>query len=55
MGCGFSNYELTNYGDDGTFIDLTPYITEEYMPNLTAILEEHPEIRAAITMADGKI
>lgn len=25
------------------------------MPNLTAILEEHPEIRAAITMADGKI
>ena len=55
MGCGFSNYELTNYGADGTFIDLTPYITAETMPNLTAILEEHPEIRAAITMSDGKI
>lgn len=55
MGVGFSNYDLANYGDDGTFIDLTPYITEDIMPNLTAILEEHPEIRAAITMADGKI
>ncbi|MCD7886633.1 MAG: extracellular solute-binding protein [Clostridiales bacterium] len=55
MGVGFSNYDLTTYGEDGTFIDLTPYITEEYMPNLTAILEEHPEIRAAITMDDGCI
>ncbi|MCD7829811.1 MAG: extracellular solute-binding protein, partial [Clostridiales bacterium] len=48
MGVGFSNYDLTTYGEDGTFIDLTPYITEEYMPNLTAILEEYPEIRSAI-------
>lgn len=55
MGVGFSNYDLTNYGQDGTFIDLTPYITEEYMPNLTKILEEHPEIRTAITMSDGCI
>ena len=55
MGVGFSNYDLTNYGQDGTFIDLTPYITEEYMPNLTKILDEHPEIRSAITMSDGCI
>ncbi len=55
MGVGFSNYDLSSYGADGTFIDLTPYITEEYMPNLTKILEEHPDVRAAITMADGKI
>ena len=34
MGVGFNNYDLTNYGSDGTFIDLTPYLTEEYMPNL---------------------
>lgn len=52
---GFSNYDLTNYGMDGTFIDLTPYLTEEYMPNLSKILEEHPEIRSAITMNDGGI
>ncbi len=55
MGVGFSNYELSNYGDDGTFIDLTPYINEETMPNLTKILEEHPEIKAAITMDGGAI
>ena len=52
---GFSNYDLTKNGEDGVFIDLTPYITEEYMPNLTKILEEHPDIRAAITMDDGCI
>ncbi len=55
QGVGFSNYDLQNYGDDGTFIDLTEYINEETMPNLTKILEEHPEIRAAITMEDGSI
>ncbi|MCD8367437.1 MAG: extracellular solute-binding protein [Clostridiales bacterium] len=55
MGVGFSNYDLSNYGADGTFIDLTPYINEETMPNLTAILEEYPEIRSAITMSDGCI
>ncbi len=52
---GFSNYDLSNYRKDGTFIDLTPYLTEEYMPNLAKILEEHPEIRSAITMNDGGI
>ncbi len=55
MGVGFSNYDLSTYGSDGTFIDLTPYINKDTMPNLTAILEEHPEIRAAITMDDGCI
>jgi putative aldouronate transport system substrate-binding protein len=55
MAVGFSNYDLTNYGSDGTFIDLTPYLTEEYMPNLTKILEENPSIKSAITMSDGGI
>lgn len=55
MGVGFSNYDLSNYGSDGTFIDLTPYLTEEYMPNLTKILKENPEVKSAITMSDGKI
>lgn len=55
MGVGFSNYDIYTYGSDGVFIDLTPYLTEEYMPNLTKILEENPEIRSAITMSDGKI
>ena len=55
QGIGFSNYDLSTYGEDGVFIDLTPYLTAEYMPNLAKILEEKPEIRAAITMADGGI
>ena len=55
QGVGFSNYDLMKYGADGTFLDLTPYITPEIMPNLSKILEEHPNIKAAITMADGKI
>lgn len=55
IGVGFSNVDIAEYVDDGTFIDLTPYITEEYMPNLTKILEENPDIKAAITMDDGKI
>jgi len=52
---GFNNFDLLTYGEDGTFIDLTPYITPEIMPNLSAILEAHPEIRAAITMSNGAI
>ncbi|MCD7755328.1 MAG: extracellular solute-binding protein [Firmicutes bacterium] len=55
QGVGFSNYDISTYGADGVFIDLTPYINEDVMPNLTKILEEHPDIRAAITMADGCI
>lgn len=53
MGVGFSNYDLTNYGADGTFINLDPYITPDIMPNLSAILEQNPNIRSAITMSDG--
>ena len=55
IGVGFNNYALAMHGDDGDFIDLTPYITPEIMPNLYQILEEHPNIRAAITMDDGGI
>ncbi|MBQ6295928.1 MAG: extracellular solute-binding protein, partial [Firmicutes bacterium] len=52
---GFSQNDIMEYGGDGTFIDLTPYITPEIMPNLSAILEKHPNIKAGITQADGKI
>ena len=55
MGVGFTNYDLSTYGADGTLIDLTPYLTDEYMPNLSKILKENPEIKSAITMSDGGI
>ena len=37
MAVGFSNYDITTYGSDGAFIDLSPYLTEKYMPNLSKI------------------
>lgn len=52
---GFSQNDIMEYGEDGTFIDLTEYITPEVMPNLSKILEEHPEIKSGITQADGCI
>lgn len=52
---GFSQNDINEYGSDGTFIDLTPYITPEIMPKLSAILEKHPDIKSGITQADGKI
>jgi len=53
---GWSNYDLGRYGRGGTFIDLTPYVTDpQIMPNLSAILEKYPKIKAAITQDDGKI
>ena len=55
QGVGFSNYDLARYGRGGTFLDLTPYITPEIMPNLYKILEENPSIKAAITQDDGGI
>ena len=45
QGVGFSNYDLMKYGSDGTFLDLTPYITPEIMPNLSKILEEQHQGR----------
>ncbi len=55
IGVGFNNIDINTHGQDGVFIDLTPYINSDVMPNLTAILEEYPDIRAAITMEDGCI
>lgn len=55
MGVGFNDFDLFSNGEDGTFIDLAPYINAETMPNLTKIMEENPSIRAAITMSNGEI
>ena len=39
----------------GNFVELTDLITEETMPNLTALFEEDPELKAVCTDRDGKI
>ena len=40
--------------DAGAIIDLAPLI-DEHMPNLSALLAEHPEWREVMTLEDGRI
>ena len=42
------------WGDEGILIDLSPYL-EECCPNFSALMEEYPDIRTAITNGEGKI
>ena len=42
------------YGPQGVFQNLKPLI-EQYAPNLTKRLQEHPDMKAAITAIDGNI
>ncbi|WDH97752.1 ABC transporter substrate-binding protein [Paenibacillus urinalis] len=53
-GAGFSDYELINYGEDGTIIPLEELI-EQYAPNLKALLDRRPDIKTSITAPDGHI
>ena len=47
-------YDILGYARKGVFIPLEDYI-ETNMPNLTKVLEQRPEVKAAITAADGHI
>lgn len=49
-----SAQEELRYAQDGTLIDLAPLLAE-HAPNLSNLLDEHPEWRKAITLPDGKI
>ncbi len=51
---GFTDYELINYGKDGTIIPLEDLI-DQYAPNLKALLKRRPDIKLAITATDGHI
>lgn len=51
---GLSDSELVTNGGNGTILALEDLI-EEHAPNLTAVLEERPDLRAAITASDGHI
>ncbi len=50
----FPNTDIFRYGNQGVFIALNDLI-DEYAPNLTALMEEYPEIRKSITFPDGNI
>lgn len=51
---GFTPADISTYGANGTLIPLEGLI-EEYAPNLQAVFEKRPEIRAAVTSSDGHI
>ena len=42
------------WGAEGILIDLAPYL-EECCPNFTALMEQYPDIRVAITNGEGQI
>jgi len=47
--------DLMTYGTEGYFLDLSPFIGDEYMPNFNSYLERNGTIREAITAYDGGI
>ncbi|MGQ7787084.1 ABC transporter substrate-binding protein [Nesterenkonia sp. K-15-9-6] len=51
---GLSDAEVVTNGANGTLLPLEDLI-EEHAPTLSGILEERPDIRAAITASDGHI
>ncbi|WP_342435137.1 ABC transporter substrate-binding protein [Paenibacillus sp. FSL H7-0442] len=53
-GAGFTDYDLINYGKDGTIIPLENLI-DKYAPNLKMLLDRRPDIKLAITAPDGHI
>lgn len=46
--------DIAKYGEQGTLMALNPII-DEYMPHLTALLEDNPDIRKGLTFPDGNI
>lgn len=48
------NLDLIKYGEQGVFLRLNDLI-DKYMPNLSEILEEYPEIKSGITFPEGDI
>ncbi|SFU38467.1 ABC transporter substrate-binding protein [Butyrivibrio sp. M55] len=51
---GFSNSDLIRYADQGVIIPVEEYI-DNYMPNLKAVFDKHPEYRAMCEDSNGHI
>jgi putative aldouronate transport system substrate-binding protein len=51
---GLTDAEIVQYGENGTLLPLEDLI-EQHAPTLAGILEERPDIRAALTASDGHI
>ena len=48
-----NNSDVLTYGMSGALLPISDYL--EYMPNFSSILEAMPDVKAAVTMHDGKI
>ena len=56
MNSGFSTGDLIRYGaEEGLFVDLAPYINEQYMPCLASLFEDHPEYKIPWTDSEGHV
>lgn len=56
IGGGFNTGELMKYGaNEGQIIDLSPYVNETYMPNLSYHISNFPEITKPWTDGEGNI
>ncbi len=51
---GFSDNDLIRYADQGVIVPVEEYI-DEYMPNLKAVFDAHPEYRRMCEDEDGHI
>ena len=47
--------QITSLGEAGILVDLKPYMTAEYMPNLAKVLETYPDMLTAATQENGAI
>lgn len=56
IGAGLSAADLVYYGaNEGLLMDMSPYINETYMPNLSKIYAEHPEYKTAVQDSTGAV
>src|SRR5699024_5345595 len=51
---GVPGGDIAKYGEQGVFVALNDLI-DQYMPNLTARMEEYPALRTGLTFPDGNI
>lgn len=53
---GFSTGDLVKYGvNEGQLIDLSAYMNETYMPNVTSLFAEHPDYSKAFADNEGHV
>lgn len=56
IGAGLSAEQIVKFGNsEGQLIDLSPYLNETYMPNVTSLFQNNPELKNVVTDTEGRI